>query len=127
MCLGHGLPRQLRLGVPVALRERRINDEFALMTTLDEIAAAGRAAGWPGRVITLLGSDPAEAPSRATVVVIRNGPYLVIGPVGITDHLGVGVDHNGMTALCRCGQSATKPTCDAACLRAGFDDTKSPD
>ena len=97
------------------------------MTTLDEIAAAGQAAGWPGRVITLLGSDPAEAPSRATVVVIRNGPYLVIGPVGITDHLGVGVDHNGMTALCRCGQSATKPTCDAACLRAGFDDAKSPD
>jgi hypothetical protein len=33
--------------------------------------------------------------------VIRNGPYLVIGPVGITDHLGVGVDHDGMTALCR--------------------------
>ena len=97
------------------------------MTTLVEIAAAGQAAGWPDSVLDLLSSDPPEAPARAAVVVVHNGPYLVIGPVGITDHLGVGVDHDGITALCRCGQSAAKPACDAACIRTGFDDAKSPD
>jgi CDGSH-type Zn-finger protein/truncated hemoglobin YjbI len=97
------------------------------MTALGDIAAAGQTAGWPGSIIALLSSEPTQAPPTATVVVIRNGPYLVLGPVEITDHLGVGVDHDGKTALCRCGQSATKPTCDAACIRTGFDDAKSPD
>ena len=97
------------------------------MTTLTDIAAAGQAAGWPDGVIALLGSDLLEAPARATVVVIRNGPYLVLGQVDITDHLGVNVGHDGKTALCRCGQSEAKPTCDAACIRTGFDDAKSPD
>ncbi len=97
------------------------------MTTLTDIATAGQAAGWPDSVIALLSTDSLEAPGKATVVVIRNGPYLVIGPVEITDHLGVSVGHDGKTALCRCGQSATKPRCDAACVRTGFDDAKSPD
>lgn len=97
------------------------------MITLTDIATAGQAAGWPGSAIALLSSDPPEAPARAIVVVIRNGPYLVLGPVGITDHLGVDIDHDGKTALCRCGRSAAKPICDAACIRTGFDDAKSPD
>jgi truncated hemoglobin YjbI/CDGSH-type Zn-finger protein len=97
------------------------------MTTLVEIAAAGQAAGWPDSVLDLLSGGPPEAPARAAVVVVHNGPYLVIGPVVITDHLGVGVDHAGITASCRCGQSAAKPACDAACIRTGFDDAKSPD
>jgi uncharacterized Fe-S cluster protein YjdI len=97
------------------------------MTTLAYIATAGEAAGWPDSVIALLSSDPPEAPARATVLVIRNGPYLALGRIDITDHLGVNVGHDGKTALCRCGQSAAKPTCDAACIRTGFDDAKSPD
>ncbi len=53
-------------------------------------------------------------------VVIRcreNGPYVVHGPVKIVDHLG-----NAFTlpttkdnvALCRCGQSRTRPFCDGS-------------
>jgi len=96
------------------------------MTALTDIATAGQAAGWPDSVIALLSSESLEAPARAIVVVIHNGPYLVLGRADITDHLGVSVGHDGKSALCRCGQSATKPTCDAACIRTGFDDAKSP-
>jgi len=98
-----------------------------VVTAPTDLAAAGQAAGWPDSVIALLSSDPLKAPARATVVVICNGPYLVLGQVDITDHLGVDVGHDGKTALCRCGQSAAKPACDAACIRTGFDDAKSPD
>jgi truncated hemoglobin YjbI/CDGSH-type Zn-finger protein len=96
------------------------------MADLAEIAAAGQAAGWPDGVIAWLRSD-AAVPERPAVVVIRNGPNLVLGPVTITDYLGAEVDHGGKTALCRCGQSASRPECDAACIRTGFDDAKSPD
>ncbi len=59
-------------------------------------------------------------------VVIRcreNGPYVVQGPVKIIDHLG-----NEFTipagkanvALCRCGQSRTRPFCDGSHRQCGF-------
>jgi CDGSH-type Zn-finger protein len=59
-------------------------------------------------------------------VVIRcreNGPLVVRGPVKIVDHQG-----NELTpppgkeniALCRCGQSRTKPFCDGSHRTCGF-------
>jgi CDGSH-type Zn-finger protein len=53
----------------------------------------------------------------------ENGPILIQLPVKIIDHLG-----NEFTipqgkpaiALCRCGQSATKPFCDGSHKRVGF-------
>ncbi len=59
-------------------------------------------------------------------VVIRcreNGPYVVQGPVTIIDHLG-----NAFTipagkpnvALCRCGQSHSRPFCDGTHRQCGF-------
>ncbi len=62
----------------------------------------------------------------ADVLVIRcreNGPYVIQGPVQVTDHLGnpypipPGKD---TVALCRCGQSARKPFCDGTHRQVGF-------
>ncbi len=53
----------------------------------------------------------------------ENGPLVVHGPFRLVDHLG-----NEFTlptekenvALCRCGQSGTKPFCDGSHRRCGF-------
>jgi CDGSH-type Zn-finger protein len=59
-------------------------------------------------------------------VVIRvrnNGPYLIEGPVTIQDAQGNAFPINPTKpaiALCRCGQSASKPFCDGSHNRCGF-------
>ena len=52
----------------------------------------------------------------------QNGPFLVSGPVTITDHEGNTFDLGGKdtVALCRCGQSANRPFCDGAHKACGF-------
>jgi CDGSH-type Zn-finger protein len=59
-------------------------------------------------------------------VVIRcreNGPFVLLGPVQILDHLGqefpvpAGKDK---VALCRCGHSKNKPFCDGSHRDGGF-------
>ena len=57
-------------------------------------------------------------------MVLPGGPYVLSGPVSVTDYLGCAVDHGDVLALCRCGSSGTKPTCDGACVTDGFDDAK---
>jgi CDGSH-type Zn-finger protein len=59
-------------------------------------------------------------------VVIRcreNGPLVVLGPVRVVDHLGnefaLPTGKQGV-ALCRCGQSGTKPFCDGSHRQTGF-------
>jgi CDGSH-type Zn-finger protein len=57
------------------------------------------------------------------VIKVRdNGPYKVTGPVTILDADGnrYAVPDDGI-ALCRCGQSLTKPFCDASHKGSGFD------
>jgi CDGSH-type Zn-finger protein len=59
-------------------------------------------------------------------VVIKtreNGPYKVTGPVRIIDADGNEFDlseQGEAIALCRCGQSATKPFCDKSHKKTGF-------
>jgi CDGSH-type Zn-finger protein len=57
------------------------------------------------------------------VIKVRdNGPYKVTGPVTIVDAEGNRFSlPDGAIALCRCGQSRTKPFCDASHKGAGFD------
>lgn len=58
-----------------------------------------------------------------TVQTLKNGPLLVKGPVQIQDAAGNPVpakDATGTVALCRCGQSKTKPFCDGSHKSAGF-------
>jgi CDGSH-type Zn-finger protein/truncated hemoglobin YjbI len=57
----------------------------------------------------------------------RNGPYLTTNVPELVNHLGVGNRPLPQLALCRCGGSATKPTCDGACAENGFSDEKDPE
>lgn len=59
--------------------------------------------------------------SEVRIRVRENGPYVVSGPVVLTDCDGneyVITSEN--IALCRCGQSSTKPFCDATHKTCGF-------
>jgi CDGSH-type Zn-finger protein len=58
-----------------------------------------------------------------TIRVSENGPYLVRGPITLTDSDGNPYDvAEGKTvALCRCGGSTTKPFCDGTHSRKGFE------
>jgi CDGSH-type Zn-finger protein len=60
------------------------------------------------------------AAEEPRIHVAFNGPYLVEGSVEITNHLGVPVETNGLVALCRCGQSNSKPWCDGSHSVSGF-------
>jgi len=72
------------------------------------------------------------------ITVTRNGPYLVEGAVPMARQ-SIGADAQGDSrewqegesfeaqetfALCRCGQSASKPYCDGSHVRVGFDGTE---
>jgi CDGSH-type Zn-finger protein len=62
-------------------------------------------------------SEPVE------IKVRDHGPYKVSGPVRLVDAEGneLEFDAERPLALCRCGQSRTKPFCDAAHKESGFD------
>ena len=60
--------------------------------------------------------------AEVVIKVRDNGPYKITGPVTVVDADG----HpfalpDEPVALCRCGQSQTKPFCDASHRAAGFD------
>ena len=58
---------------------------------------------------------------QAKITVRDNGPYLVKGPVLLLDADGNEFRSERATvALCRCGGSMTKPSCDGAHSRIGF-------
>ncbi len=52
--------------------------------------------------------------NEVTIKVRENGPYLVTGPVTLTDSDGnvYELPEGTRLALCRCGRSSTKPFCD---------------
>ena len=76
--------------------------------------------------------------TRAHVVVTKDGPYLVSGDVPLAKQTIVTDDEGGSEAwkesapyksqksyaLCRCGHSKSKPFCDGAHTRVGFDGTE---
>ncbi len=52
-----------------------------------------------------------------------DGPLVIEGPVVVLDHQGNPFPlptNKPAVALCRCGQSATRPFCDGSHKRAGF-------
>jgi CDGSH-type Zn-finger protein len=61
--------------------------------------------------------------SDVTITVRNNGSLRIEGPVTILDHEGKPFGLAGRTSisLCRCGHSETKPLCDGAHKRVGFD------
>jgi CDGSH-type Zn-finger protein len=58
-----------------------------------------------------------------TITPSDNGPYLVSGPVKLTDVDGREIPHDEQIPLCRCGQSGNKPFCDGTHLTVDFDGT----
>jgi CDGSH-type Zn-finger protein len=58
-----------------------------------------------------------------TITPSENGPYLVSGPVNLTDVDGREIPHADQMALCRCGGSGNKPFCDGTHLTNDFDGT----
>ena len=60
------------------------------------------------------------------VNVRPNGPLIIEGPISLLDSEGNAFTlEQERVALCRCGQSAKKPFCDAAHRSAGFESTVS--
>jgi CDGSH iron-sulfur domain-containing protein 3 len=53
----------------------------------------------------------------------QDGPYLVSGPITLTDVDGREIPHGDQMALCRCGGSNNKPFCDGTHLTSDFDGT----
>lgn len=72
---------------------------------------------------TLPPDDGRAAPATVEIKVRDHGPYKVTGPVRLIDADGRAFEVPGDApiALCRCGQSATKPFCDGTHRGAGFD------
>jgi CDGSH-type Zn-finger protein/truncated hemoglobin YjbI len=66
----------------------------------------------------------AELPAR--IQCESNGPYLVTNVERMTDWLGQPIPTRPQMALCRCGQSASKPLCDGTHAEVGFTDEKDP-
>ena len=80
-------------------------------------------------------------PVTARVVILENGPYRVTGHVPLAKQT-IGTDREGGSetwiegkafptkeryALCRCGQSKTKPFCDDTHTKVGFDGAETAD
>ena len=59
--------------------------------------------------------------AETTITPLDDGPYLVKGPVKLVDADGNEFQVQGKTvALCRCGNSNTKPLCDGTHVNVGF-------
>ena len=60
--------------------------------------------------------------AEVEIKVRDDGPYKVTGPVRLVDADGgvFEVEAGRAIALCRCGQSRTKPFCDRSHREAGF-------
>jgi CDGSH-type Zn-finger protein len=60
---------------------------------------------------------------EVTITVRASGPYKIVGPVTIVDAEGVPfeIPEGKAIALCRCGQSRTKPFCDASHKSTAFE------
>ena len=55
------------------------------------------------------------------ITALKNGPYLVNGPIDLIGPDGKAVPtKEGNIALCRCGASAEKPFCDGTHSKIGF-------
>ena len=64
------------------------------------------------------------ADAKLVEIKVRdNGPYKVTGPVRLIDAEGgeFELPPGEAIALCRCGQSQTKPFCDASHKTSGFE------
>ncbi len=57
-----------------------------------------------------------------TIKVMKSGPYVITGDVEVLDHDGGAfpTEAGRPVALCRCGESSSRPFCDGTHSRCGF-------
>jgi CDGSH-type Zn-finger protein/truncated hemoglobin YjbI len=67
-----------------------------------------------------------QASLPPTIQVQPNGPYLVTNPGRLCSWLGVDMATMPQMALCRCGESSSKPVCDGSHASSGFTGDKDP-
>ncbi|MFT5050181.1 MAG: CDGSH-type Zn-finger protein [Chlamydiales bacterium] len=102
------LPAVWRMG-----QEPWIDPDGAPASEVSEVVQA-----CPSGALTV---SPASAESRGgpAIMVVKNGPYVVTGGVGLAgEEFGAGASDKKFT-LCRCGDSKNKPFCDGAHWNAG--------
>ncbi|MEM1129370.1 MAG: CDGSH iron-sulfur domain-containing protein [Pseudomonadota bacterium] len=61
------------------------------------------------------------------IIPREDGPFVVEHPPEITGPDGAPVETKGVAALCRCGQSKTKPFCDGSHNAAGYTSAPEPE
>ena len=59
--------------------------------------------------------------AKAKIEIMKNGPLIVTGDVELRDPQGNAYPAKQRMALCRCGASTTKPFCDGAHSKIGFE------
>jgi CDGSH-type Zn-finger protein/truncated hemoglobin YjbI len=91
---------------------------------LQDLALAVSAAGIRGARREAL--RKLQANLAQEVRCAHNGPYLVTNAERLRNWLGEELPVAPQMALCRCGESRLKPTCDGACASNGFSDKKDP-
>lgn len=88
-------------------------------SSLPEEAADG-----PGRARPLAveeGRPAGVSPDTDVVITVTsNGPLLTQGNVRLVGIDGKAIDRAGRLALCRCGESSSRPFCDGAHARKGW-------
>jgi len=122
---GTPLAAQLRDLALTATRMRAAHSDPALMeacAALQDLAC--QLAVNENAVLTELRAIQAELPPG--IVVATDGPYLVTNAEKLRNWLGEDLAGRPQLALCRCGQSATKPLCDGSHVTAGFTGAKDP-
>lgn len=58
--------------------------------------------------------------AEVTINIVKNGPFIVNGPVELHDSDGKIISTEKRIALCRCGASTDKPFCDGTHSKIGF-------
>src|SRR5581483_2923384 len=91
---------------------------------LQDLAVRQAPPGERAARIADLGRLQRELPPAITTAA--NGPYLVTNVTTLRTPLGEDRPVPPTLALCRCGASAIKPSCDGACTTSGFTDAKDP-
>ena len=81
----------------------------------------GQSAGRLARAVRL--PDARVFMTDVNITPSEVGPYLVAGPVQLTDVDGREIPHPDQMAICRCGRSSNKPFCDGTHATIHFDGT----
>ncbi|WP_462137423.1 CDGSH iron-sulfur domain-containing protein [Candidatus Mycalebacterium sp.] len=60
--------------------------------------------------------------SKPSIQILKDGPIIVSGDFEVLDSNGNKIECGDKSALCRCGESSSKPFCDGTHKKNGFRD-----